>query len=115
MLKHQPWLRYGRDLRVEYEQCLREGRDVAQYEAAVNALCALPDDILLKNEPAVEAMAEQLKAAPIRPDFPYEEPSELPAIFAASPSAAEKPVLPECPDEERLLDKLEGAWIGRIA
>ena len=23
MLKHQPWLRYGKDIRVEYEQCLR--------------------------------------------------------------------------------------------
>ncbi len=29
MLLHQPWLRIGNDIRVEYEQCLREGRDVA--------------------------------------------------------------------------------------
>ena len=115
MLKHQPWLRYGKDIRVEYEQCLREGRDVAGYEGVVNAFCSMDDEKMLKNEPAVEALGAAMAAEPIRADYPYEEPSDLPSILAASPSAAAAPVLPELPDDEALTDKLSGAWIGRIA
>ena len=115
MLLHQPWLRYGRDIRVEYEQCVREGRDVAKYEAAVNGFCALDNDTLFENEAAVTELAAVMASAPIRADFPYEEPSDLASILAASPSAVSAPVLPDLPEDDALLDKLTGAWIGRIA
>ena len=45
MLIHQPWLRIGNDIRVEYEQCLREGRDVAGYEGVVNAFVAMDNEL----------------------------------------------------------------------
>ncbi len=115
MLIHQPWLRLGNDIRVEFEQCLREGRDVAGYEGVVNAFVAMDNELTLKNEAAVEAVAREMACSPIREDFPFEEPSDLPSILAASPSADKPPVLPELPDEETLMDRLQGAWIGRIA
>ena len=115
MLLHQPWLRIGNDIRVEYEQCLREGRDVAGYEGVVNAFVAMDNELTLKNEAALEALAREMAASPIRKDFPFEEPSDLPAILADSPSADKPPLLPELPDEETLMDRLQGAWIGRIA
>ena len=115
MLIHQPWLRLGNDIRVEYEQCVREGRDVAGYEGVVNAFVAMDNELTLKNEAAVEALAREMAASPIREDFPFEEPSDLSSILAASPSAEKTPVLPELPDDEALMDKLCGAWIGRIA
>ena len=115
MLYHQPWLRYGNDIRVEYEQCIREGRDVAGYEGVVNAFCAMDNELTFKNEAAIKALAAEMARTPIREDFPFEEPSELPAILAASPSAVRPPVLPDLPDDETLTDRLRGAWIGRIA
>ena len=60
MLIHQPWLRLGNDIRVEFEQCLREGRDVAGYEGVVNAFVAMDNELTLKNEAALEAL-EQLR------------------------------------------------------
>ncbi len=115
MLKHQPWLRYGKDIRVEYEQCLREGRSVEGYEGVVNAFCAMDDETVRRNEPALEALGLAMANEPIPDSFPYEEPSDLPSILAASPSAAAAPVLEDLPDDEALMDRLSGAWIGRIA
>ena len=115
MLLNQPWLRYGRDIRVELEQCLLEGREVEGYRAAVDGICAMPDDVLLKNEKAITKLGYEMAHAPIRADYPYSEPSTLPEIFAQSPSHIAAPVLPAAPEGEALLEKLRGAWIGRIA
>ncbi len=115
MLIHQPWLRIGNDIRVEYEQCLREGRDVAGYEGVVNAFVAMDNELTLKNEAAVEALDYEMAHAPIREDYPFAEPSDLPGILAASPLAENPPALPPCPPDAALMDKLTGAWIGRIA
>ncbi len=115
MLKHQPWLRLGNDIRVEYEQCLREGREVEGYEPIVNAILAADNELIFRNEAAVALFAEKMASEPIRADYPYVEPSDLKEILKESPSAVSAPVLPAQPDDEVLLDKLTGAWIGRIA
>ncbi len=115
MLKRQPWIRYGKDIRVEFEQCLREGRGVEKYEEAVNAFCAMDDEAMRQSEPDLEALGRAMVNEPVRDGFPFEEPSDLPGILAASPSAAAAPVLPDLPGGDALLDKLSGAWIGRIA
>lgn len=113
MLKHQPWLRLGRDIRVELEQCLDEGREVEAYRAIVDAICAMDDDTLMANESSVAEIGAKMASAPIRADWPYVEPSTLAEIFAEAP--ADKPVLGEVPADDVLLGKLSGAWIGRIA
>lgn len=113
MLKHIPWVRLGRDIRVELEQCLGEGREVEKYRELVDAICKLDDDTLLENEEWIAKVGETLSNAPVRADWSYVEPSTLPEIFETAPKT--KPVLPECPADEVLLGKLSGAWLGRIA
>lgn len=113
MLKHQPWLRLGRDIRVELEQCISEGRDVEAYRGIVDDICKMDDDTLMANESWIAEVGEKMANAPIRADWPYVEPSTLAEIFAEAP--AEKPVLGETAGDDVLLKKLSGAWIGRIA
>ena len=115
MLKHQPWLRYGRSIRDEFEQCEREGRDVEKFRSAVDAFCSLDDDTLIKNEEMIVSLAKAMTDCPVKPDFPYSEPSELSEILRESPSNNAKPNIGEIPDGDKLREKLSGAWIGRIA
>ena len=113
MLIHQPWLRLGRDIRVEFEQSLTEGRDVEKYRALVDDFCKMDNDTLLENEDVVAQLDAKIASAPFREGWAYEEPSDLAGIFAAAP--AQKPVLGEPAEDAELLKKLSGAWIGRIA
>ncbi len=101
MLIHQPWLRLGRDIRVEFEQCLTEGRDVEKYRAIVDDFCRMDNDTLLANEDVVTQTAAKMASAPFRADWKYVEPSTLSEIFAEAP--AEKPVLGEAAEDEELL------------
>lgn len=115
MLKHQPWLRIGYDLRVEYEQSKGEGRDVEKFASVVEAVCKMDDDTVRANEKWIAEIAKAISQSPIREDFGYTEPSDYEGIFRESPASREKPALPELPSEELLAEKLKGAWIGRIA
>ena len=115
MLKYQGNIRIGSDLSCEYAQCLDEGRDVQKYKAIVDAICALDGDALFENEKTIEELSRVLVNAPVSPDYPYVEPSVLDEIMAESPSHKNKPLLPELPSDEALLNKIKGAWIGRIA
>ena len=115
MLKHAPWIRVGRDILVEYEQCILEGREVEQYKKAVQALADLPETEMFAAEDAITELCAKMANSPIRADYPYVEPSTLPEILAESPSAVNAPVLPAAPEGDELLEKLSGAWIGRIA
>ena len=115
MLKHAPWIRVGRDILVEYEQCILEGREVEQYKKAVQALADLPETEMFAAEDAITELCAKMANSPIREDYPYVEPSTLPEILAESPSAVNAPVLPAAPEGDELLEKLSGAWIGRIA
>ncbi len=115
MLKYQPWLRIGYDVRVEFEQCLKEGRDVEQYRGIVDAICTMNDDLCRQNEEWIAKVAEAMAKSPIKADFPHVEPSVISEILAESPSNVSAPVLPAVPDDDTMLRKIVGAWIGRIA
>lgn len=77
------------------------------------------------NDAAAEALLRQqakasefevwapFKDLPRRPDFKFEEPSELSAIQAAR--SGDAPVLRFDPTDDVLYDKLYGAWLGRCA
>lgn len=115
MLKHVPWIKLGSELMLEYEQCFREGRDVAQYETACREIAKLASssEIPLQWEPIAANLAEKMANAPLRVDFPFVEPSTLPEILAAS--SQKQTTLPEVPEDVTLADRLHGAWTGRIA
>jgi len=113
MLNHAPWITLGRDLMLEYEQCIMEGRDVAKYETLCREAQKIAAEDPLKGEKMAIEIAERMNKEPILESFGFVEPSDLEGILAAAP--AEKPALPGVPDDETLAKKIAGAWYGRIS
>lgn len=104
------WELYSRAIGTEYRQCVDEGKDVMQYEALARAIDALPLGPV--REELADIFFKAMLAAQQRPDYPYDEPSELSAIRAARPAA--RPQLPRVPDGATLRARVAGAWLGRV-
>jgi hypothetical protein len=83
------------------------GFDVGDLDGAVR------DAVANGTGPERERLLAQLEAAPLRPDWPYVEPSDLPGIGAAWPGGADVAAWDETDAELR--DRLAGAWLGRCA
>ena len=106
------WLTLSRkDLGVEQQQCADEGKDITSLQAEFDALDV--DEVWA--DPDLRARAGELldrtALLPIRPDYPYSEPSRLDEILAVRPSAAQLPAMKL--SREALLDKAHGAWTAR--
>ena len=103
------WQTFSKELKIEFTQLIEEGRDVEQYRSLFESARALPDG------PEKAAIADQLFAltcdAPMRADYPYNEPSDIEGIRAARPA---RHFPKKSCDREKLADKLRGAWLGRI-
>ncbi len=95
-------------VREEFRQSIEEGKDPAAVEA-LRAACEEAGT----DESVLAAIHERLLALPVRADFPFEEPSDFAGIRALRTPGPKlpAPVL----DDETLLDKLHGAWLGRCA
>ena len=104
------WELYSKSLDTELRQCLDEGRDVAQYEDLCKAIAALPMGEV--REELAHVFFKAMTDAPMRADYPYEEPDDLPAIRAARPAGRQAFFAPA--HDGRLEDRLRGAWLGRI-
>lgn len=113
MLNHAPWITLGRDIMLEYEQCVMEGRDVAKYETLCREAQKICAEDPLKGERMAIEIAERMNKEPILASFGFVEPSDLEGIL--SEASEEKPALPTIPDDEALSHKIAGAWYGRIA
>lgn len=106
-----PYLRLSADdLGVELRQLEQAGRDVGSLRAEFERLGAL-DLQDPANQPAAQVLLDGAAELPIRPDYPYTEPSGLEEIRAARAGPAELPPL-RLPSGQ-LLDKVRGAWLGR--
>lgn len=66
-----------------------------------------------KDADALWSLYRELMALPIREDFPYDEPSDLQSIRQARDEGVRRFKMVIC--EEELLDRLHGAWLGRVA
>lgn len=123
-----PWTKYAPDLWVELQQCLDEGREVEEYRSEVERILAMDGGeqcdlseigvagqttfaVSERREALAIALGERMKKEPVRPDYPYREPSDLPGIEALLGEPAD---LPFAGEERELLDRLRGAWTGRI-
>jgi ADP-ribosylglycohydrolase len=99
-------------LHFELQQCRDEGKDVRGLAERITVIQAMPE-----HDPQREWQAAQLldetASLPIDDDFPYHEPSDLPAIQAARPPGPRR--LPVAFDDQTLFDKIYGAWLGRCA
>ena len=104
------WELYSKNLNTELRQCLDEGRDVAGYADLCKAIDALP--LGEAREELANVFYRIMMDAPMRPDYPYEEPDGLEAIRAARPESWQEFAAPA--HDEGLKDKIRGAWLGRI-
>ena len=93
---------------AEIHQRDEEGCDVKEISIRVkNALDSQADDAELK------LLYDELMNLPIRSDFSFKEPSELDEIKLQRPNALRK--LNINYDDEELLDRIYGGWLGRSA
>jgi len=97
-------------LREELRALEEEGFDVAEPYRRLRAIAGLPES---ETFPARQTLLASLDTVPRRPDFPYDEPSELAAIRAARSEGARR--LPPSASADALEDKTLGAWLGRAA
>ena len=96
-------------LRMEYNQCLEEGLDVEKYKDLVWAVSNIEDEDDRRR--FADMIFELLMKTEIREGYEYNEPSDLEGIRALrKPYAFEK----KMPSEDRLREKILGAWYGRI-
>ena len=85
-------------LERELVQAKEEGKDISGISAD------------LDGEEALKAV-DELQNRPVSKDFPFDEPDTLDDIRAKRPHHVAKPAL--ALNDEVLLDKILGAWLGR--
>ncbi|HWQ59224.1 MAG TPA: hypothetical protein VN540_09420, partial [Clostridia bacterium] len=108
-LEKDPFGRYSARIYYEWCQAMDEGREVEQWEARCLALqsgkygdkwegsCFTAERLALK-------MRERLISAPVKADYPYEEPSDFPAILSARKGASANKAFMKMLDESRLAE-----------
>ncbi|MDD6033127.1 MAG: ADP-ribosylglycohydrolase family protein, partial [Oscillospiraceae bacterium] len=108
MLSKQMWISLAPHMVTEWTQCMEQGLDVEQYGPVCREIAQKGKDW----EELARVTAARMEAAPLRPDYPYDEPSDLAGILAARPNRRHslKPAAPGA-----VADKIRGAWLGRIA
>lgn len=106
---HHDWEAYYKTLPTEYMQCMDEGKDVGEYEALFKAVASLPNG---KDKADMsDILFRMVSEAPIRKDYPFDEPSDLDGIRAQSVS---EEIRPDIYDKKELFDRAYGGWLGRI-
>jgi len=101
------WHNLNRLVAQEFIQSRSEGKDPHAIDALRPELEAAGED-----EARLRDIWSRLLALPIRPDFPFVEPSDLRAIRDSRPAAPQRRF--EVPDSrDWLFDRLYGAWLGR--
>src|SRR5829696_1413417 len=88
----------------EIVQRRESGHVVAQPDALVRATAS---------DEEIRTAIRAVEASPRSPDWPYEEPESVAAITAARTASPRRGVLTL--DDDALLDRLLGAWLGRCA
>jgi len=102
-----PWEFYPSGLKIEYEQCMEEGLDVAEFKDLFEAVWKLSDNDVKKT--FGDLIFDTLKNAKMREDYPYIEPSDLESI-----KELRQPYSYEKRDGADLEKRIYGAWMGRV-
>jgi ADP-ribosylglycohydrolase len=108
------WLWWNKeDVRIELQQLADEGRDTSAVELEFARLLAeeLPEDAQFQK--AVNDLLDAGLLLPMKPEYPYVEPSDLETIRTLR--AAGPRVLPITESEDIRRDHIAGAWLGRCA
>ncbi len=109
MLNQHMWYCYYGAARTELAQCRDEGKDVSAYEERVAQL-GIDAPLSEEDYERVMTLVDELEALPEPKDPTFVEPSDLDKIHQEqAPRLA-----PKSYDKQALLDRIHGAWIGRI-
>lgn len=103
------WEVYSTNLGIEWRQSLEEGLDIEKYRDLFDAVCKLP--LTPEKERLADVLYDLIRNAPMRPDYPYSEPSDPQGILAERDPSLQRPRAP-MPEDYR--DHVAGAWYGRI-
>lgn len=99
------------EIETERLQCEQEGRDLSSVEEEFDRLLSVDLDDP-RNRASTEALLDRTITLPLKPDYPFHEPSDLEDIRAARP--LNRPSLPSLSlTDAALEDKVYGAWTGR--
>lgn len=106
------WLYLSRgDIAIEKQQCEEEGKDLTPLLEEFDRVMSL-DLEDLSHQPSAEALLDKTAELPVRPDYPYYEPSDLEEIRRSRPSHRPQISSLSLSDKE-LEDRVYGAWLGR--
>lgn len=100
---------YYHGILTEYRQSFEEGLDIEKYRDLFVAVGKMDNDEY-KAEMA-NVLFRIIENAPMRADYPYNEPSDLQGIRAQRKTYEFESKMP---DDETLFRKILGAWYGRI-
>lgn len=100
--------RYPSDIMAEYNQSIEEGLDIEKYKTLFEGVSALESGEIKSK--LSDIIYEIVINADMRPDYKYNEPSDLEGIRALRKEYSFKS---KAPDEETLRKKILGAWMGR--
>ena len=103
------WEAYEKDLMVEYEQCIEEGKDLKKYQDIFKAVSSMPDSQSKKQ--MSDILFNIIMNAEQRKDYNYIEPSDYNSIQSLT---EQYDFCKNAPDKEQIYDKIKGAWYGRI-
>lgn len=103
------WEAYYKQLPVEYQQSLDEGKDIEAYKDLIFAVSGLPNGKIKSD--LSDIVFEIVNACPNRRDYPYDEPSDLEGILDRA-EKLDKPL--RVPGKEEYYDRMKGAFYGRI-
>ncbi|MBR3108396.1 MAG: ADP-ribosylglycohydrolase family protein [Clostridia bacterium] len=110
MLEHQAWMKLAPDMMIAWQQAMDEGKNAEKFQASCEMIAK--ESKTQDREKEAEAMEAVLLAAPVRPDYPYQEPSDYAGIVSTLPEGEEAKKDVFIAD---LREHIAGAWIGRIA
>ena len=100
------WNSLRKLVKAEMVQSVEDGRD----EKAVEAL--RPRVESAQSDDELRAVWSEILALPIRPDFGFDEPNELETIKLLRQNSRQ---FSRSWNDDELLDKMHGAWLGRCA
>ena len=101
------------ELKFERQQLIDEGRYTGPVEKEFERLMALDDSKLESMQDELYALLDKTARLPQKADWPYHEPSDLEGIRQARPQAL--PAIDFAFNEQILRDRVQGAWLGRVA
>ena len=96
-------------LLIEYQQCIDEGKDVEKYKDLFYAVNALPDS--KEKAQLADTIYSLIETLPQRDGYKYNEPDDLEEILKLTNKYEIKL---EVPERKELLNRVRGAWYGRI-